>query len=79
MHALGQTGDATCAILHADGEIPRPSEDLLSKLGVLKVDTGLEVHGLLVGTSVTEPMKELCTHLHVFKSWQVVEAKKRRM
>ena len=36
-------------------------------------ELGLEVHGLLVGRNVTEPMKKLCTHLHVFKSWSAVE------
>lgn len=57
-----------------DGEIPHPSEEILSQLGAARDSLGLEVHGLLVGRSVTPPMEALCTHLHVFKSWSVVGA-----
>lgn len=56
-----------------DGEIPQPNEDILRRLHAAHEDLGLEVHGLLVGRNVTEPMKELCTHLHVFKSWSAVD------
>jgi hypothetical protein len=35
-------------------------------------ELGLEVHGLLVGTQVTDAMKALCTHIHMFKSWSAV-------
>lgn len=55
-----------------DGEIPQPSEAILSRLAAAKEQLGLEVHGLLVGRNVTPPMEALCTHLHVFKSWSVV-------
>lgn len=55
-----------------DGEIPQPSEEILSRLAAAHDTLGLEVHGLLVGRNVTPPMQKLCTHLHVFKSWSVV-------
>lgn len=35
-------------------------------------DLGLEVHGVIVGNDTTQVMKDLCTHLHVFKSWTAV-------
>lgn len=55
-----------------DGEIPSPDDDILRRLRMATEDLGLEVHGLLVGNNVTDPMKELCSHLHVFKSWSAV-------
>ncbi|PSC69825.1 von Willebrand type A [Micractinium conductrix] len=58
-------------LMVTDGEIPHPSEEILSQLGAARDSLGLEVHGLLVGRSVTPPMEALCTHLHVFKSWSV--------
>lgn len=62
-----------------DGEIPSPNEDILSRLRVAQEDLGLQVHGLLVGRNITEPMKQLCTNLHVFKSWSAVEGTERFM
>ena len=41
----------------------------------LPLCSGLEVHGLLVSPQVSSAMKELCTHLHVFKSWTAVGGK----
>ena len=35
-------------------------------------ELGLEVHGVIVGNTVTKVMEDLCTHLHVFKSWTAV-------
>ena len=64
--------DLADILMVTDGEIPSPNEDILRKLKVAREGLGLEVHGLLVGKNVTEPMKELCTHLHVFKSWSAV-------
>jgi hypothetical protein len=52
-----------------DGEISPPDETLLEKIKQANEELGLEVHGLLVANEVSEPMKSLCTHLHVFKSW----------
>lgn len=45
---------------------------VLQKLKEAEAGLGLEVHGLLVGRQVTDPMRQLCTHLHVFKSWSTV-------
>jgi len=59
-------------LMVTDGEIPSPNEDILNRLEVATETMGLEVHGLLVGRNTTEPMKQLCTHLHVFKSWSAV-------
>lgn len=59
-------------LMVTDGEIPRPNEDILNQLERAHNDLGLEVHGLLVGKNITDPMKELCNHLHVFKSWSAV-------
>lgn len=55
-----------------DGEIPRPRESLLEDLKRCNEDLGLEVHGLLVGNEITPQMKDLCTQLHLFKSWSAV-------
>ncbi|KAI3428338.1 hypothetical protein D9Q98_006718 [Chlorella vulgaris] len=59
-------------LMVTDGEIPSPSKEILSLLATAHDQLGLEVHGLLVGRSVTPPMEALCHHLHVFKSWGVV-------
>lgn len=55
-----------------DGEIPRPRENLLEDVKGLTEELGLEVHGLLVGADITPPMRDLCTQLHLFKSWSAV-------
>lgn len=55
-----------------DGEIPRPRDSLLEDVQRLNEDLGLEVHGLLVGSDITPPMRDLCTQLHLFKSWNAV-------
>jgi uncharacterized protein with von Willebrand factor type A (vWA) domain len=73
LERLGREGWALADILMVtDGEIPRPKKDILSRLDAAKADLGLEVHGLLVGPRITAPMEELCSHLHVFKSWSAV-------
>lgn len=59
-------------LLVTDGEIPSPDEDILQKLNAAKEELGLSVHGLLVGR-VTEPMEQICSDIHVFKSWNVVD------
>lgn len=60
-------------LMVTDGEIPPPNEDILNKLNRAKEEMGLSIHGLLVSKRVTDPMKELCTDIHVFKSWNVVD------
>jgi uncharacterized protein with von Willebrand factor type A (vWA) domain len=52
-------------LMVTDGEIPSPSKEILSLLATAHDQLGLEVHGLLVGRSVTPPMEALCHHLHV--------------
>lgn len=59
-------------LMVTDGEIPQPSEAILSRLAAAQQSLGLEVHGLLVGRNVTPAMEALCSHLHVFRSWSVV-------
>ena len=59
-------------LMVTDGEIPHPDEDILRKLNAAKEDLGLSVHGLLVGR-VTEPMEQICSDIHVFSSWNVVD------
>ncbi len=56
-----------------DGEIAPPSDAVLHRLESAKADLGLEVHGLLVGRSDSSPaMDRICTHTHVFQSWNAV-------
>lgn len=70
-----QEWEAADILMVTDGEIPRPRESLLADVRRCKDDLGLEVHGLLVGNDVTAAMEDLCTHLHVFKSWGVVRGR----
>lgn len=58
-----------------DGEIPRPNPELVEDVKRLHEDQGLEVHGLLVGNVITEPMEELCTNTHLFQNWHAVGGK----
>ena len=60
-------------LMVTDGEIPRPSETVKRDLHRAVDELGLEVHGLLVGQQDSTPaMEDICTHLHVFKSWSAV-------
>jgi uncharacterized protein with von Willebrand factor type A (vWA) domain len=61
-------------LMVTDGEIAPPRQELLDEIARAHEDMGLEVHGLLVSSQVSESMQKLCTHLHVFKSWSVVGA-----
>jgi uncharacterized protein with von Willebrand factor type A (vWA) domain len=61
-------------LMVTDGEISPPDERLIEKIKQANEDLGLEVHGLLVSSEISEPMKKLCTHLHVFKSWTAAGA-----
>ena len=60
-------------LMVTDGEIPPPDQDILQKLNTAKEELGLSVHGLLVGR-VTEPIEQICSDIHVFKSWNVVDS-----
>eukprot|EP00547_Thalassionema_nitzschioides_P008787 CAMPEP_0194228370 /NCGR_PEP_ID=MMETSP0156-20130528/43337_1 /TAXON_ID=33649 /ORGANISM="Thalassionema nitzschioides, Strain L26-B" /LENGTH=1110 /DNA_ID=CAMNT_0038960881 /DNA_START=537 /DNA_END=3871 /DNA_ORIENTATION=- len=55
-------------LLVTDGEIPDPpvSKDIMEDLDRLKVRTGMEIHGLLVGNRHSKPLSKLCTHIHDF-------------
>ena len=64
-------------LMVTDGEIPRPCEWVKKDLKAAVDDLGLEVHGLLVGQQdTTLAMQDICTHLHVFKSWSAVGGKR---
>eukprot|EP00798_Chlamydomonas_sp_ICE-L_P014478 gene14478-20502_t len=56
-------------LMVTDGEIPQPDESILASIKEMSDEKGLEVHGMLVSSQITEPMKQLCTHLHIFRSW----------
>lgn len=55
-------------LLVTDGEIPDPpvSEKILDALDRLKLQKGVEVHGLLVGRSESKPLSRLCSQTHDF-------------
>ena len=56
-----------------DGGVSRPSDRVKQNLKRAIDELGLEVHGLMVGQQdSTQAMEEICTHLHVFKSWSAV-------
>ena len=56
-----------------DGGVSRPSDRVKQNLKRAIDALGLEVHGLMVGQQdSTQAMEEICTHLHVFKSWSAV-------
>lgn len=59
-------------LMVTDGEISPPKPETLTRLHRAHDDLGLEVHGLIVAPQVTPAMEELCTHVHVFKSWSTV-------
>ena len=62
-------------LMVTDGEIPTPGTHLLEQIETMHEELGLEVHGLLVGSHTTPAMKQLCTHLHQFKSWSAVDSR----
>lgn len=55
-------------LLVTDGEIPNPpvSEAMLAKLESLKENTGMEIHGLLIGKKESAGLDSLCTEVHDF-------------
>lgn len=60
----------------SDGEIPYASQDIKARLSAAREELDLQVHGLLVGQPhATAAMNELCTHLHIFKSWDAAGAR----
>ena len=59
-------------LLVTDGELPRPEQTTLNSIQEATDRLGLEVHGVLLGDRLS-PMKEICTHLHSFKSWYAID------
>jgi MoxR-like ATPase len=57
-------------LLITDGEIPNVSEDMIRQLGWLQEQSGLQLHGVLVGHSKEgksmQALEEICTHTHDF-------------
>lgn len=55
-------------LLVTDGELPNPpvSTTILSQLETLRNQTGMEVHGLLVGKRESPALDSLCTEVHDF-------------
>ena len=59
---------AADVLLVTDGEIPDPpvSKDVMEALDRLKIRTGMEIHGLLVGKRESKPLSRLCTRTNDF-------------
>ena len=55
-------------LLVSDGEIPNPpvSNVVFAKLEALRLQTGMEIHGLLVGKRESPGLSSLCTEVHDF-------------
>lgn len=55
-------------ILVSDGEIPNPpvSVAMMAKLESLRQQTGMEIHGLLVGKKESPALSSLCNSVHDF-------------
>jgi hypothetical protein len=55
-------------LLVSDGELPNPpvSDSILAKLEQLKRQTGMEIHGLLIGKKESESLNILCSEVHDF-------------
>ena len=68
MEALESDMASSDLILVTDGELPNPpvSKLVMSKLKLLQQQTGLEIHGLLVGKRESESLDILCDEVHTF-------------
>ena len=68
MDALENDMSSSDLLLVTDGELPNPpvSNVILAKLEALKQQTGMEIHGLLVGRKESESLNLLCTEVHNF-------------
>ena len=71
-HAMTTLGEESMAgadvLLVTDGELPNPpvSEKVMDSLHRLQQNSGLQVHGLLVGKPESKPLEQICTHTHNF-------------
>ena len=69
MDALGSdVMKSSDILLISDGELQNPpvSYEVMEELNRLKEDTGMEIHGLLVGKTESDPLDFLCTKVHTF-------------
>ncbi|EJK49119.1 hypothetical protein THAOC_32037, partial [Thalassiosira oceanica] len=68
MEALESDMASSDLILVTDGELPNPpiSKLFMSKLKLMQQQTGLEIHGLLVGKQESESLDMLCDNVHTF-------------
>jgi hypothetical protein len=71
-HAMTTLGEESMAgadvLLVTDGELPNPpvSEKVMDSLHRLQQNSGLQVHGLLVGKPESQSLEKICTHTHNF-------------
>ena len=68
MEAMENDLASSDLLLVTDGELPSVSSIVLAKLEGLKQQTGLEVHGLLVGKDESHVLDLLCNEVHTFLS-----------
>lgn len=68
MDAMEDDMASSDLLLVTDGELPNPpvSNVLLARLEMLMQQTGMEVHGLLVGKKESDSLATLCTEVHDF-------------
>jgi len=66
--SLGENMSAADIMLVTDGEIPDPpvSEEIMANLDSLKIQTGMQIHGLLVGKRQSKPLSSLCSYVYDF-------------
>jgi len=71
-HAMAVLGTdamkASDVLLISDGELQNPPvpKNVMEELDRLKEETGMEIHGLLVGKTESEPLERLCTKVYDF-------------
>lgn len=65
-------------LIVTDGEMGMPDASVLDKMDSIQKDFGLQVHGLLVGKMDSAPMERICSHLHVFQSWDTARSSRHR-
>lgn len=63
-------------LIVTDGEMGMPNTSILNEIEQARDELGLEVHGLLVGNTSSEAMEGICSHLHMFKSWDVARTER---
>ena len=69
MDALGTDAMKSADILLvSDGELQNPpvSDEVMEKLNCLKLESSMEIHGLLIGKTESEPLEALCSKDKVY-------------